>query len=116
MLIYYLLFIVFIGILIYAFCSLVILKQQKDSSAFFKHNFTIPMGATYTSKKHNRVFQTTNKKDYTAFPETTKDDEYYFCQNKYVFNGHEWIVESIRDKTNVLKEINGYAVGCINND
>ena len=72
MLIYYLLFIVFIGILIYAFCSLVILKQQKDSGAFFKHNFTIPMGATYTSKKHNRVFQTTNKKDYTHFQKQQK--------------------------------------------
>ena len=110
MLLYYLILIVFIGVLIYAFCSLVILKQQKNSGAFFKHNFTIPMGATYTSKKHNNVFQTINKKDYTAFPETIKDDEYYFCQNKYVFNGTEWIAKSIRNEENVLQEINGYPV------
>lgn len=96
--------------LLYAIASLMLMAIQKKRGVLYKHNHTIPVGATYTSKKHNQAFSSINNKNRVSFPETIDGDEYYFCQNKYVFNNNSWQSILIRDSKNVLLEINGYNV------
>lgn len=91
-------------------CQLNTDGYTKKSGVLYKHNHTIPVGATYTSKKHNQAFSSINNKNRVSFPETIDGDEYYFCQNKYVFNNNSWQSILIRDSKNVLLEINGYNV------
>ena len=74
-----------------------------------KHNGTIPSGAVYTSQKHGNTF-VTNNEEYTPFPETIEMDEYYFKNNKYVFQNGSWNCVSVKNHSYILKEINGYKV------
>lgn len=109
----------FFVIFVYALCNLLFISSQKKNGNLFKHKFeeihmscgsVIPIGATYISTKNNGEMLQSTGAEMKHFPETVDGDEYYFCQNLYVFNSGHWTTKSIKDPKNVLTEINGHSV------